>query len=404
MKNFISFNVVGHTFVVSKGGPDHTALGSSHASDAKAVELLVGSVGNGHGGALGAIGALSDAAGAGVVQLLDNLPAIPAGLAGFARVAIGVVASVLIERHGMSEMIVADEIPTAPAVVPSEEPRKGLAADVAADGRLIRLPMCGGGSGCDFAQLLVEDGLAGGAAQTAAYGLEVVEIARTVVEETTGEVVGMWGLAMYAEAAVVAGRWCVWPAWTSWDVCSSSQLFRRSQSGGCVENLARLSQLPWLVVGVVALGGDAGGGDVGGRLRLWLHRAFHVRGLVGVLGVDGVGWGGTCCVVAVVVGCIDRRRERCCGGHRVDVDVDLSHGFDRGRKKRSVGEVDRRASTVEDNRRGQRLKIDDDDNVSPDLETDRKGCMGPTVRRAIQTTMRSGIVMCDWWVVWKMER
>lgn len=201
---------------------------------------------------MGAVGALGNATCTGVVQLSDNLPAIPAGFTGLARVAIGVVASVLIQRDGVSEVVVTDKIATASTVMPSEEPCEGLVADVASIGGFIRLPVCGGGSGGDFSPLLIEQNLAGFSAETLAHGLEIVRIGR-VVEEAGLEVHRVWGVRVHAKAAVIAGRWCVRCTWTSGDVHLPPKLLRRSQRCWCVERLTWLAQLPWLVVGVVAV-------------------------------------------------------------------------------------------------------------------------------------------------------
>jgi len=225
--------------------PDHATFGSSHAADAEVVDFVVAYMWDGNGSALGAVGALGNTAGTGVVEFLDNLPAIPAWLASFACVSLRVVASILIERDGVTDVVVTDQVSTPSTVVPSEEPCECLVADVASCGRLVWLPMCGSGSAGDFSQLIVNN-LTGCTAKSSAHRLDVVG----VVEEVSCKLGPMRRVCMHAEAALIAGRWGIWRTWATWDVswAWTSQLLRRSQCCWCVERLSRLSELPRLVV------------------------------------------------------------------------------------------------------------------------------------------------------------
>ena len=74
-----------------------------------------------------------------MAKLLDGAPCAEAGVAGFALGAVGVVAGVLVERHGLGEVRSAHDIATATAVVLAEVPCEVGLADSACIGRLVRL-------------------------------------------------------------------------------------------------------------------------------------------------------------------------------------------------------------------------------------------------------------------------
>lgn len=60
-------------------------------------------------------------------------------IAGFALGALGVVAGVLIQRHGAGEVRATDDIAAAPAVVLTKVPCESGLADGASDGRFVGL-------------------------------------------------------------------------------------------------------------------------------------------------------------------------------------------------------------------------------------------------------------------------
>ena len=74
-----------------------------------------------------------------MAKLLDGAPCAETGVASFALSAVGVVAGVLIERHGLGEMRSAHDVATATAVVLAEIPCEVGLADSACVGRLVRL-------------------------------------------------------------------------------------------------------------------------------------------------------------------------------------------------------------------------------------------------------------------------
>ena len=74
-----------------------------------------------------------------MAKLLDGAPCAEAGVAGFALGAVGVVAGILVERHGLGEVRSAHDVATATAVVLAEVPSEVGLADGACLGRLVRL-------------------------------------------------------------------------------------------------------------------------------------------------------------------------------------------------------------------------------------------------------------------------
>lgn len=126
-----------------EGAPDHAALGAGHAADDHAGVVL-DVLGDGHAGLGSAVGERAghgarEAGCARVAELLDRAPGAEAGVAGFALGAVGVVAGVVVERHGAGEVRGADDVAAAAAVVLAEVPCEGGLADGASVGRLIGL-------------------------------------------------------------------------------------------------------------------------------------------------------------------------------------------------------------------------------------------------------------------------
>lgn len=145
--------------------PDHASFGSRHAADAEVV-LWLELRGNRHGCALGAVGGFRDAARPRVVQLANDLPAVEAGLARLTDEAVGVVASVLVERNCVLDVIDAHEVAAPSAVMASEEPSERLVADETGEGRLVWLPVRRCGLSCHISQVFFRIVLAGRTAQT----------------------------------------------------------------------------------------------------------------------------------------------------------------------------------------------------------------------------------------------
>ena len=104
---------------------------------------------------MGAVGRFGDAVRARMAKSLDELPALPAGGTSFAFYTLGVVPGVLVERHGVFNVGVADETAAAPAVVAAEEPGEGGIADGADVGGFVGFPMRGGRNAGDVAEVVV---------------------------------------------------------------------------------------------------------------------------------------------------------------------------------------------------------------------------------------------------------
>jgi hypothetical protein len=74
-----------------------------------------------------------------VAKLFDSSPSAEASIAGFAFGAVGVVAGVLVEWHGVCEVGRAHDIATATAVVFAEVPGEVGLAESTCVGRLVGL-------------------------------------------------------------------------------------------------------------------------------------------------------------------------------------------------------------------------------------------------------------------------
>lgn len=107
-----------------------------HAAD-RCSDLTIAVVGSRvvvdlHRGALGAVGGFGDATRSGVVvEFLHYFPAFGAWFAGFAGVALGVIASVLVQWNAELDVVAAYDVAAMSTVVASEEPGEGFVADVA---------------------------------------------------------------------------------------------------------------------------------------------------------------------------------------------------------------------------------------------------------------------------------
>jgi hypothetical protein len=137
--------VFGNSIMVRhlESAPNHATLRARHAADEHAGVVL-DVLGNKHARLRGAARVraghrLGEAGGARVAKLLDSTPSAEAGVASFAFGAVGVVAGVLIEWHGICEVGSTDDIATAAAVVFAEVPGEVGLAESTCIGRLVGL-------------------------------------------------------------------------------------------------------------------------------------------------------------------------------------------------------------------------------------------------------------------------
>lgn len=106
-----------------------------------------------------------------MAKFLDGAPCVEAGVASFALGAVGVVAGVLVKRHGLGEMRSAHDIAAATAVVLAEVPCEVGLANSACIGRLVGLPVCHSWRSSYFAIFLI-DAVAGHSAEALAKEIE----------------------------------------------------------------------------------------------------------------------------------------------------------------------------------------------------------------------------------------